>query len=161
ILITSFLLLAAFVVQYFTERAKTKQLIQESEAALELARVSSELEALWRTGDPAMMAPYCRELFDPTINYSPHHFRCNPDYMKCLLKNRPKFGNIAVEWHRILPAKGTQEWALALKLNHTKLSKLLVLQDSCSTVALPKRRYSYGSGKGEIRWDNFERDIEI
>lgn len=155
------LLAAAITVKYFIDKSKTKQLVQESESALAIGRAASELLALWRSGDPAMMAPYCRELFDPTIIYSAHYMRCNPDYLKCLLSQRPKFDEVEASWLRVNPAKSGQNWSLSIRLNHKKMSQILNLEDSCSSVELPKRRYAFKTNRGDVLWDNFDRSIFI
>tara|TARA_R110000868_G_scaffold164359_17_gene396952 strand:+ start:18534 stop:19754 length:1221 start_codon:yes stop_codon:yes gene_type:complete len=159
--IITLLSLSAFVVRYFIEKEKTKHLIQDSREKLEVATAASELLALWRSGDPAMLAPFCRDLFDIEVNYSDHYLRCNPDYMKCLLSQRPKIGNIQVSWFRVVAAAPGREWGLALKLEHNKHIETLVLGDSCSQINLPKRRYSFKSAQADIKWDNFDREISI
>ncbi len=152
----------AFVVRYFINQEKTKHLIQESKERLELATVASELVALWRSGDPTMMAPFCRDMFDVEIQYHDQYFRCNPDYMKCLLSQKPKFGEVEASWLRVLPAKASRQWSLVLKLELNKNIETLILGDSCSQVELPKRRYSYKKNKKEdVLWDNFDQDIFI
>lgn len=161
LLITILLSGAAFLVRYFAQIEKTKHLVQESQDAADIARAASELVALWRSGDPAMLAPYCRDMFDPTVIYPDHYFRCNPDYMKCLLSQRSKVGDVEVSWMRILPSKGTREWSLALKLTKGRNSEVLNLGDSCSMVELPERRYAFKTTKSDILWDNFERSIWI
>lgn len=161
LLIAILLLGAAFTVKHFVEKSKTKQIVQESRELADIARAASELVALWRTGDPAMLAPYCRDMFDPSIVYPPHYFRCNPDYMKCLLSQRPKLGDVEVRWHRIVAAKSGREWSLSLKLTRAKHTQILTLGDSCSSIELPKRRYSFKTKSEDIRWDNFDRDIFI
>ncbi len=159
--IITLLALSAFVVRYFIEQEKTKHLIQDTQEKLEIARAASELLALWRSGDPTMLAPFCRELFDIEVSYSDHYFKCNPDYMKCLLAQRPSFGNIRVSWHRVVSAAPGRDWGLALKLEHKKHIETLILGDSCSQINLPQRRYSFKAKNSDIRWDNFDRDIWI
>lgn len=156
-----FLSAGGFAVKYFVGLEKTKHLVRDSRNLLSMARASSELLAFWRSGDPAMLAPFCRDLFDPTIRYSDHYFRCNPDYMKCLLTQRSKFDEVEVHWHRIVPASSSRNWSLALKLTHDNHSETLILEDSCTGVELPQRRFSFNANGKEIRWDNFDRHIYI
>lgn len=161
LLITILLLGAAFLVRYFAQIEKTKHLVQESQDASDLARAASELVALWRSGDPAMLAPYCRDMFDPTVIYPDHYFRCNPDYMKCLLSQRPKVGDVEASWMRVIPARGMREWGLALKLTKGRSTEILNLGDSCSSVELPERRYAFKTSRSDILWDSFNRSIWI
>ena len=151
----------AFVVRYFVNQEKTKHLIQDSKERLEVATTASELVALWRSGDPTMLAPFCRDMFDVEVKYHDQYFRCNPDYMKCLLLQRPKFGDVDVSWLRVLSAQASRPWGLVLKLELNKHIETLVLGDSCSQVELPKRHYSFKSNDTDIHWDNFNQDIFI
>lgn len=155
------LLSTAFVVKYFIAKEKTKHLIQDSQEKLEVARAASELVALWRSGDPSMLAPFCRDLFDVTVSYSPHYFRCNPDYMKCLLSQRPKINEVQVSWFKIVSSQPSRDWGLVLKLERNKHIETLVLGDDCSAVELPQRRYTFKTTNADIKWDTFNRTIMI
>lgn len=156
-----FMSASALLVKYFVEKEKTKHFVQDSRELLNIARAASELLALWRSGDAAMLAPFCRELFDPTIRYNEHFFRCNPDYMRCLLSQRSRISDVTVEWLRVAPAEAGRPWSLNLKLTAGKHMETLILADSCSMVSLPKRRYAFKAGKEDIRWDNFDREINL
>jgi len=152
---------AAFVVRYLINEEKTKHLIQESKERLELATAASELLALWRSGDPTMLAPFCRDMFDVEVSYPVQYFRCNPDYMKCLLSQRPRIGEVDVSWLKVLSASGRRDWGLVLKLEKNKQIETLVLGDNCTQVELPKRRYSFKTKNSEVDWDNFDQSIKI
>tara|TARA_B100000029_G_scaffold216080_1_gene213914 strand:- start:1783 stop:3048 length:1266 start_codon:yes stop_codon:yes gene_type:complete len=190
LLVVTFGLLGAyFLLNNHFNQLKLEKVLKNKKNLQDLVLASQSLKKIWKEGRSNDLSYReffkCEKSLKGLENLDLSYFRCNPNFIECLLnktngkinykdknglsrsvfskreEGRKKFGKVITRWSEKGEFVPNFSYSVNLSLDDTNLT--LLLEDSCNDVFLPQRSYSYGRGQGknDLIWDNFDQGIFI
>ena len=119
-------------------------------------QMMEEVDTLYRQWEEGPREWMCEDFFDPDIRYEQVYLQCNPNLLKCQLRDRKH-----LSFKAFVGTPESRRFGLVLTYRKDSLEEEFVFYDNCRDILLPEGLYALGEYRvgDDLLWDNARRRI--
>ena len=148
ILISLTLLALGLIILPFFPRDPSPNREEKAQAYRSMLKEIETLYEHWTHGPRPWICP---DYFNPRIAYEQVYLQCNPNLLKCRLKDLEH-----LSFHSVTGTPESARFGLVLTYKKNDLDEKFIFYDKCREIPLPQDLYTFGE---DIQWDNHGKKI--